>query len=136
MRQIMKLVLGAAFLLVLSGPAFSLGGARDMDAPPPPDLSYPTREEIDLTAKDSLEFRWYVHDLMTVSYCEFKLYKGYVGQDAELIISEKVTSPDHSFAVGVDRFQAGQVYTWTVRAISYEGWKSDTSSYSFKVVKK
>jgi len=136
MKLSVKLVLGIAFLSILVQPAFALGFGKLLDGPSPPDLSYPTKEELDLSGLASLEFKWYIHELMSVSYCEFRLYKGYYGADSELILKEKVFSPDHTFTVGVSQFAGGKVYTWTVRAVAYDGQKSDLSSQSFRVIGK
>jgi hypothetical protein len=135
MKRFIKGLLLMVFLLSMTYSVFAFGFARTFDQLPAPDLIEPHGETVNLTGKDSLEFKWWVIDLINVRFCEFRLYKGYAAGD-NLIYKESVYAPSHSIEVKADLFEDGQNYTWVVYEVGSDGTKGDKSFSSFRAVKK
>ncbi|MDD5431588.1 MAG: hypothetical protein PHO70_01160 [Candidatus Omnitrophica bacterium] len=104
--------------------------------PPQPRLVAPYPEKVDLSGKDYLEFKWIIIDSYTIRNCEFRLYKGYEMYEKNLILKQNIDSDTSSFKVESKVFEEGEVYTWSLKAVSYGGQKSDKSFDSFTVIKK
>ena len=101
---------------------------------PEPRLIYPISDEIILTGKGFLEFRWW-RDFIGVDHFVFKIYKGYNMYAPDLIYEQNLSSSASSIKVKPELFDNGQVYTWSLMLVSLGGQKSDKSFSSFKVVK-
>jgi len=133
-------LLGLVLLLCVSNStiAFEIGrGAADPDnSLPPPRLIYPITETADITGKNSLQFQWRWGYAATVDHYDFRLYKGYNTTADNLMLKEQLPATTSQIAVGAEKFDDGQVYTWVLKQVSLSGVKSDTSSNSFKVIKK
>lgn len=110
--------------------------ARNADMVPMPRLLYPTKETVDMTGKEMLEFRWSPHEgdrLKRRSY-DFRLYRGRDMLESSLVL-KKFVSPDmFSLKLKNDLFKDGQVYTWSLRQIYYDSQKSRKASQSFKII--
>lgn len=102
-----------------------------------PQLVRPTSEVVDLTGKDTLEFKWLliVGGNKAWEYYDFRLYKGYQTLESTLLHKEKIDGHTDHVILAASMFQDGQVYTWTLRRL-YRVNKSDRSRVSFKVIKK
>ena len=137
-----KIKIGGACLLVLFilCPAFasmsglSVGGFSG--TLPPPQLVSPTSDSVNLTGKDTLEFKWIGIDAVMVDHYEFKLYKGYQTLASTLILKAKVSRDEASFKVDSEKFSDTNVYTWVLKQISISGRKSDPGFSSFTIIKK
>jgi len=136
----MKIKIGLGVFLILfiaiHSTSFAFGFGRALEQPPSPDLVRPYGEKVDLTGKDSLEFKWEIDDLMGISYCEFRLYKGYNMYEGNLVYKEQVQAPNHVVNVKAGLFIDGQSYTWYVYEVNLAGIKSDKAFSSFEVIKK
>ncbi len=104
---------------------------------PEPYLLSPTKENIDLTGKKELEFKWDPHEqgLGFRQYYDFRLYKGRNEYADSLIFKKQVPPDEYQIKVPSEIFKDGQVYTWALRQV-YDQGKSPRSYYSFKVFKK
>ncbi|MCX5709863.1 MAG: hypothetical protein NT088_03935 [Candidatus Omnitrophica bacterium] len=133
-----KILVSILLIICLAVSAVYAMGFRKgfMDSVPPPQLISPVSETADITGKDYLNFEWIVIGLMDIDYCDFRIYKGYDTYGNDLILKEQVFTPDRDYRVKADIFEDGQVYTWVLKQVSYSGFKSDTVSNSFKVIKK
>lgn len=110
---------------------------RLFDYPPAPRLIYPISDKVNLSGKESLEFKWDVYGgYINTAYFDFRLYKGYNTVAANLILKKRVDYNAYSIKVSSDLFEDNQVYTWTLRQILNSGEKSDPSYNSFLIIKK
>lgn len=135
-----KMILSLAVAGVLLGaPVLSLGlsGQGGFDVLPEPLLLSPSNDEIDLTDRDSLEFKWlsYVSEIIKRRGYEFKLYKGYDMYADDLIYKELLPRETYSIKIDAAKFENGQVYTWALRQIAMDGIKGEQSFHSFKIKK-
>ena len=108
------------------------------DLAPEPRLLAPIKEEVDLTGKDSLEFKWspFEGQMWERRFYDFRLYKGYqLITSAEMYV-QRVDPKKYSVVLAASLFEDGQIYTWAVRQVYYDLRKSDAVSVSFKVIKK
>ena len=126
--------------LLLPGPAMAGIGSsgRDNDFTPEPVLISPTGEEVDLTGKPELEFKWSPHEARRGfrEYYDFRLYKGYEMLERSLLIKRRIDPNTYRTSVNADTFKDGEVYTWSLRQ-RYDGLqKSRRSTASFRVIKK
>ena len=118
--------------IMIEGP----GEGRGVDFVPAPRLLSPTKETVDLTNKDSLEFKWSPHegDRMKRRSYDFRLYKGYEMLESSLVTKKFVPADTFSVRLKQDLFKDGETYTWSVRQIYYGSQKSRRSIQSFKVI--
>jgi len=101
-----------------------------------PTLLYPVTEAIDLSGKDSLEFKWIKTPGMFVYYTEFKLYKSANNFASDLIYKENIQPGSYPAKVPVTYFEEGQVYSWTLRIVLTDGNRTEIAYSPFKVIKK
>ena len=101
-----------------------------------PTLLYPITEDIDLTGKDELEFRWIKTPGMFVYYTEFKLYKSANNFVSDLIYKKNIQPDNYPFKVPATYFEKGQTYSWTLRMVLTDGNRSDKAYSTFKVIRK
>ena len=132
MKRTLKTLIAAAILLSLALPVFAQSFKRDFDIPAPM-LLYPT-EKADITGKDVLKFKWDSVN-MDIDHLEFKIFKGDIGS-ANVVFSQNLSGFTSYLELKSDLFENGQVYTWQVRAVSNEGYRSDWAFDSFTVTKK
>jgi hypothetical protein len=135
MREI-RLAL-ATFVLIVSfcAPVFAQGFRGMDDNVPPPFVIYPS-EHADLSGKDTLTLKWRTPGSFDIDHVEFKLYKGYITADSNLVYKEDVDPVESQVDVKADLLQDGETYTMYLRSISREGYKSDRVFNSFQVIKK
>lgn len=131
-------MLGLVISLLLLGTTdthslFMSRGSASMDGPR---LMSPTTEDIDLSGKDNLEFRWQRPGPQFLNYLEFKVYKGYQTIDTTLLVKNNYPGNQYPIYVPSSTFEAGQVYSWTMRYVLSTGQKSRRTSATFTVVKK
>ena len=126
-----------AFLFVVcAGSSVFAQGFRGMDnTVPPPFVIYPS-EHADISGKDTLTLKWRTPGSFDIDHVEFKLYKGYITADSNLVYKEDVDPVESEVDVKADLLQDGQTYTMYLRSISREGYKSDRVFNSFQVIKK
>jgi len=129
------LKLALLFVLIMAPPVLSRG-LDPFRTPAPPQIVSPSSDQVDLTGKDSLEFKWIIIDSARVDYCELKLYKGYETLQSTLILKQQISADTSSFQLKSSTFEDGQVYTWSLKEVSRSGQKSDRVVNSFKVIKK
>lgn len=101
-----------------------------------PVLLSPATDDIDLSGKDTLEFRWQRTDVVDTDHYEFRLYKGYQTVESTLILKQNFPSATFPFKLAASQFEVGQVYTWGLIKVLRDGRKSDSSFSPFKVIKK
>jgi len=130
-------------VLLLSGPAFARGVIDNMDKGeissdfvPSPVLLSPATDEVDLTGKDTLEFKWSPQEGIRGirEYYDFRLYKGYNTVESALILKERLPGDTYQYNLTSDKFEEGQTYTWTLRQVYSGLLKSDPSQVSFKIM--
>jgi len=108
----------------------------DFRSMPGPTLLYPITDNIVLSGKDYLEFKWIRTYFVQTGYLDFRLYKGYNTTAANRIFKQKFSSNEYPIRLPAALFEEGQVYTWVLVQISFDGTKSDKSFSSFKIIKK
>ena len=123
------------FLLAIST-SFAFDFRDRLDQPPAPRLLSPRTEEVVLTGKEAMEFRWQNEDFFRTRAFEFRLYKGYAMIEGNLIFKQRLEAAKSSLFIKAVLFEDGQVYTWSLRRISFGGEKSDPSFESFRIIKK
>jgi len=101
-----------------------------------PTLLHPTTEDIDLTGKDSLQFRWIKTPGVFVYYTQFRLYKTANNFGSDLIYKENVQPGNYPLKIPSTYFEAGQVYSWTLRIVLTDGNRTEIAYSTFKVIKK
>lgn len=101
-----------------------------------PVLISPTTDNIDLTGKESLEFKWDRTALVDTRVFEFRLYKGYEQTQENLIFKQDVPTDTYPIRVTASYFKAGQAYTWSLTQVLITGAKSDKSVSTFEVIGK
>lgn len=140
MKQRLKLAILLVFfvvLLVFSSTAYSRSLIFDTDDfAPAPTLLYPTADDIVLTGKEYLEFRWERVNPVTTDHFNFKLYKGYNTTADNLVFKQEFVADVYPIKLPVSQFEEGQVYTWVLVQVFLEGKKSDKGHSSFKIAKK
>lgn len=99
-------------------------------------LLYPTTDNIVLTGRDYLEFRWERVNTVSIDYYDFRLYKGYNATVDNLLLKQKFSSDTYPIKIPVSQFEKGRVYTWSLTQVFYGGGKSDRSFSSFKIIEK
>ena len=126
-------VLGVVLVMVFCAMSPLCAGGRKMGDLPAPRLVTPT-DNADITGKDSLLFRWTTEgDRSGLSYYDFRVYKGHETIESGLILKEQVPAGKTDFSVSADKFENGQIYSWSVRQI---GSRKGRSNYSiFKISK-
>lgn len=130
------LVLAAGALIVLFCASVFAQGFRGMaDNVPAPFVIYPS-ERADISGKDVLTLKWRTPGSFDIDHVEFKLYKGYITADSDLVYQKVVDPVESQVDVKADLLQDGQTYTMYLRSISREGYKSDRVFNSFQVIKK
>ena len=139
MKKIPKFIILLCLSFCFNFPAFSRGLgdltlSNSFDTPVEPRLLYPTSDEVDLSGKSSLEFKWFPYFTNTRQYI-FKLYKGYHMSKDGLIVQQDLPADASTFEVKAEMFEDGQVYTWSLVRVSQSGQKSDKSFNSFRVTK-
>jgi len=100
-----------------------------------PTLLSPITEEVVLSGKSSLEFRWQGSNYLFPQKFIFKLYKGYNTYGDNLILKEDLSRDATSFEVSADKFEDSQIYTWSLILVVGSGQKSDAAFSSFKAIK-
>ncbi len=141
----MKKMLWILLVLLLAAPAFAderiglsanVGGS--LSHVPEPRLISPTSEQVDLTGKSSLLFEWspFEGDITRRDYYDFRIYKGYNRVEANLIFKDKVFKSAYKIDLNANRFEDGQIYTWSVRQVYMNGSKSRKATSSFKAIKR
>jgi len=129
------------FLALLSAPAaeanLSVNLGSFNQSFPGPDLIYPVTEDIDLTAKDYLEFKWRNSNFFSFTrYYDLRLYEGYNTTESSRILKEHINLQDYPFRVDARELQKDKVYTWVLIQVLNDGRKSDKSFASFKIIRK
>ncbi len=139
-----KILLGLLVALLFVVPIFAGGVHPEMrfdfggrESVPEPRLLSPISEVVDLTGKDTLEFKWSPFEgrLFKRKYYDFRIYKGREMYFKDEIFKQKVPRGTYSVVLKADIFEDGQVYTWAVRQV-YDDDKSDQAYSAFRVVKR
>lgn len=132
--------LSLAMLCIFSSLAFAFDGDMLMegrlDYASGPVLLYPVTDNVILTGKDCLEFRWQRGYFLEVRYYDFRLYKGDETVSANLILKKKFSLNELPIRLPVAMFEAGQVYTWVLVLVFDSGEKSEPSFSQFRIIKK
>jgi len=102
---------------------------------PAPRLLYPIYDTVVLKGNTPLEFRW-LNDYVWTGHFIFKLYKGYNMYASGLILKQDVSPEESGIKIDSGLFSDGQVYTWSLVTVGFDGQKSDKSFNSFKVIRK
>jgi len=137
----MARILIIMFLLLSSLAPFSYArvgiGFGDFDYIPAPKLLSPLTNDIDLTGKQFLKFEWIRYEDPTkVDHYEFRLYRGYGMVQAGLITKQNFSYGDYPIKMPSSLFEAGQVYSWSLRIVYFTGVKGDYAFGSFSIIKK
>jgi hypothetical protein len=135
MKKMVLFLLVSLFVVSFSLSVFAQGFRGMDDNVPPPFVIYPS-EHADISGKDVLTFKWKTPGSFDIDHVEFKLYKGYITSDSNLVYKEDVDPVESEVDVKTSLLQDGQTYTMYLRSISREGYKSDRVFNSFQVIKK
>lgn len=122
-------------LAVFTNYCFARGG-DSLGFAPAPQLVYPGSETVDLSGKDSLEFKWLVQNTMDTQNYRFRLYKGDTASEEAILIKENLPFDSGTFKVDASQFENGQVYLWVLRQEYLRKGTSDPASQRFTVIKK
>ncbi|MBM3243978.1 MAG: hypothetical protein FJZ12_04000, partial [Candidatus Omnitrophica bacterium] len=88
---------------------------------PGPDLFAPITEDIDLSGKECLEFKWRRTDSAFTRYYDFRLYEGYQVIESSRILKEHINLQDYPFRVDARELQKDKVYTWVLIQVLNDG---------------
>ncbi len=113
---------------------FSFGPGRFLNRPCEPHLVCPIYD-IAIITGNTLEFKWW-HARIGIDRYEFNLYKGSQMYSDNLILHKILPFTQSSLEVDANKFENGQVYTWSLLQASDSGLKSERSFITFKVIKK
>lgn len=104
---------------------------------PAPRMISPITEEVDLSPKEALLFRWspYRGGASALIYFDFRIYKGYEAIESALVYKEKLTARKSNIEISADTFDSGDIYTWSIRYKNKDGTYSPKNFHSFKVIK-
>jgi len=117
--------------------AYCRYGVTPFDASPSaPFLLSPASDNVDLTGKSELSFQWERSQLYLTDHFDFKVYKGYVTSQDNLIFKKQLDAYDYPAMVPTSYFEAGQTYTWTLVQVFSSGIKSERAFDSFRISKK
>jgi hypothetical protein len=131
----MKKVTLAAVIVGIFVLTAMMGASDWPDLAPEPQLLEPRGEIVDLTGKDSLEFKWtFVGRMWQRQYYDFRLYKGRQRMEGTQIIVKQVPKNQYSISIDAGVFEDGQVYSWGVKQV-YMDRKSEEAYSSFEVKK-
>lgn len=114
----------------------SFAGRDLLELRPAVELFYPVTQDIDLSAKSSLQFRWREINITQTDHYEFKLYKGYDMVGSALVLKQDVSGDGCPLELAEANFEINQVYTWSLKQIYLGGQKSERSYGTFKIIKK
>jgi len=132
-----KIIIAAIIVTCISVlPVCAFDINRTSRIPPAPRLMYPVTDNIDLSSKPVVEFRWIGYDTMWIDHYEFRLYKGYQTYADNLIMKKEIPSAESTLAIGADTFEVGQVYTWSLAQVATDGTKGDRSFSPFIIINK
>jgi hypothetical protein len=114
-----------------------MGRERGAEEVPEPVLISPVNDSVDLTGKDSLEFKWSSHESTRGfrRFYDFRLYEGSNLVESALVYKEEVPSEQYAKSLPSKTFENGKTYTWTLKQVYDEGRKSRRSYSTFKVKK-
>ena len=120
--------------LGLDADAFYAGRKRATRFPAPRIIS-PVKEEVDLSEKDKLVFKWGPHRGGTVAliYFDFRIYKGYDMTEPHLIYKERLPARQNHIEISADTFDSGETYTWSIRYKNKDGTDSSRNYHSFSI---
>jgi hypothetical protein len=128
-----KAVFLVLILAALAGGAFAAGGinAARGDSYPAPELYFPVADNIDLSGKQTLQFKWRRTDQGNTSHYEFRLYHGQA-----MVLKREIGRDEYPFELPVGDFEVNQDYRWSLRQVYSDGAKGDLASSSFRIAKK
>lgn len=135
MVKITRVFLALIFVSFLSLPVFAQGFRGMSNVVPNPEIRYPAGEELDITGKDTVTFKWRTPGSFDIDHVNCKIYKSDITSDSNKIFSQEVDPFQSEVDIKTDLFQNGERYTIVLQSISQEGFKSDKVFNSF-VVKK
>ncbi|MDD5736895.1 MAG: hypothetical protein PHH20_01210 [Candidatus Omnitrophica bacterium] len=95
-------------------------------------------DTVDITGKNSIEFRWYSYMRATTAnggYFDVRIFKGTNMYESNMIFKQQVGPRKNSIEVDAKLFDPGQVYSWQIRQVRYDLRKSDWVFESFNVTK-
>lgn len=130
MSKSLKIMTVVLTVLFLAGPAWA--GARRRGAMPAPKLMAPA-DQVDLTGKTQLEFRWGNEAGGSFDHYDFRLYKGTETYDKNRILQKNIAAGKNTFQMDASTFEPGQTYAWSLRCV---GMQKGDSAYSLFTVKR
>ena len=142
-KSFFKLIAYAAALSLLPAGVVSAQRMADFDIGQsnhiaPPRIIAPSSDDVDLTGKESLEFKWSPHegDQVQRDYYDFRLYRGYDMYESGRIMKMRLPPRQWSLIIKSEAFEDGQIYTWSIRQVYTGSAKSRRSFESFRVIKR
>lgn len=141
MKKIKTIALAICFVILASlflvEEAYCRYGVTLFDSDPSaPFLLSPSSDKVDLTGKSSLSFQWERSQLYLTDYFDFRVYKGYVTSQDNLIFKKQLDAYDYPVSVPASYFEVGQTYTWILVQVFSSGVKSERAFDSFSISKK
>lgn len=123
-------------VLILAGGAFAYRMNNMLNDRPSVGLFSPVTDNIDLSGKTNLEFKWRRINLTQTDHYRFKIYSGYNMLESTLILKQDVGVNQYPVTIPAKTFGLNQTYTWSLVQVYVDGSKSDNSSSPFTIIKK
>ncbi len=135
-----KMIVLSSLLMVLfsinaAAAYMGLGGNMYNDRPPV-DLFSPITNDIDLSGKADLEFKWRRINLTRTDHYLLKIYNGYDMLESTLILKQEIKVDQYPVTIPAKTFELNKTYTWSLVQVYSDGSKSDKSSSPFTIIKK
>jgi len=138
-KKILFLLLVSLFLsglmLERSYSRSPLGGIEREPFPAGPQLLYPVTEDIKLSGKQSLEFRWNFPNQIDTDYFYLRIYKGFDTTVKNMIFRQRYSVSELPPKLPASFFQLNQVYTWVLVQVYFDGRRSEGVFSPFKITK-
>jgi len=123
-------------VLALAGGAFAYRMNNISNDRPSVDLFSPVTDNIDLSGKANLEFKWRRINFTQTDHYRFKIYSGYNMLESTLILKQDVGVNQYPVEIPAKTFRLNQAYTWSLVQVYVDGSKSDNSYSPFTIIKK
>ena len=132
------------FLAILLAAGFALGRSiygsplnmTSRDFPPGPQLLSPVTDNVKLSGKEFLEFKWNFPNQIDTDYFYLRVYKGYETYVKDLIFRQRYSVSELPPKLPASFFQPDQAYTWVLIQVYKDGRRSDPVESPFKIIKK
>lgn len=109
--------------------------ASNLEFPPGPQLLYPATEDIKLSGREFLEFKWNFPGQIDTDYFYLRIYKGRETHVKNMIFRQRYSVSELPPRMPASFFQLNQVYTWVLVQVYKDGRRSEEVYSPFKIIK-